>query len=332
MPTAVIRRKTRVQTSDGFELAVTSFFTEQARRAALILPATGVTQDRYEVFATFLAARGWYVVTFDYRGIGSSAASGAFRDQVSMQAWGEKDLTAVIDWVGRETTPQRLVAVAHSIGGQILPLAHNSDRIDAVLGIAIQKGYWRLWDGPTKYGVCAFFRFYVPLCIRLFGYVPLAWAGLHHLEKNAARDYARWTMNLGYTDEREKSLIPRFAQFRAPILALSFADDTRYAPRRAVDFLMRHYYLQAPVWRCHLSPDEWGLAGLGHSGFFNPAQCPAAFWQEASDWLGHASEGRPLRDFTFNVFQRAVPLTDKKRLDPAICRSLSCPEPGSAIS
>jgi len=241
-----------------------------------------------------------------------------------MQAWGEMDLAAVIDWVRNESRPQRLVAIAHSIGGQILPMAPNSDQIDAVLGIAIQKGHWRLWNGPKKYGVYAFFRFYIPLCIRLFGYVPLAWAGLHHLEKNAARDYARWTMHLDYTDNHEESLMHRFAEFRAPILALSFADDTKYAPRPAVDFLVRHYYLQAPVWRCHLSPDELGLAGLGHSGFFDPIQCPAAIWEEASDWLSHASAGRPLREFRFNVFKRAVPLTDKKLLSMPSHHDHSC--------
>jgi len=65
MSTDVIRRETRVRTGDDFELAVTSYYTAHARSAALVLPATGATQDRYQAFASFLAAKGWYAVTFD---------------------------------------------------------------------------------------------------------------------------------------------------------------------------------------------------------------------------------------------------------------------------
>jgi hypothetical protein len=54
------------------------------------------------------------------------------------------------------------------------------------------------------------------------------------------------------------------------VLALSFEDDTAYAPRRAVEVLLRDCCVSAPVVWCHVEPEKLGLRGLGHSGFFDP--------------------------------------------------------------
>jgi predicted alpha/beta hydrolase len=316
-------RRVRIPSDDGLELAATVFGDDTAAlgRAVLILGSVGARQERYAEFARFLADAGWCALTFDYRGIGRSSVNDAARNEVSMQAWGERDLAAMIAFSKVALGARRLAVVCHSIGGQLMPLAANQAEIDAVLAVAVQKGHWRLWDGPNKYLVYGFFRYYIPVCLRLFGRVPLRWVGLDSLESNAARDYARWTLQLDYTAADGTPLTPSFASFQSPILALSFADDTRYAPPRAVDFLMRHYYLRAPVWRCHIHPAQYGLSGLGHSGFFDPLQCPSTFWEETSAWLEHAAEGRPLQDYRFSVLRAVEPLLDKQPLDTITARA-----------
>ena len=304
-----------ISTEDGIRLAATLYRarTRDIQGTALLLPATGSRQGRYGALAGFLADRGWDAVTFDYRGIGGSALPRGEQHRASMLAWGERDLAAVIDWVEHELWPRRLVVVAHSIGGQIIPLAHNHRQIDAVLAVAVQKGHWRLWQGPEKYGVWGFFRVYIPLCLRLLGRVPLGFAGLDDLPANVARDYARWTRRLDYRDAADRDLTPRFAALRAPILGLSFADDRQYAPRAAVDFLMSRYFLRAPVWRSHLQPDALGLPGLGHSGFFDPRLCPARYWEEAARWLHAAADGEA-GGFDFRVLPDVQPLAHKRPL------------------
>lgn len=316
-------RRVTIPSADGLRLAATVFGDDAPglERAVLILGSVGARQERYADFARYLAEAGWYALTFDYRGIGRSTVPVQARNQVSMQAWGERDLAAVIAWAKEALGARRLAVVCHSIGGQLMPMAANHAEIDAALAVAVQKGHWRLWDGPNKYLVYGFFRFYIPLCLRLFGRVPLRWAGLDGLERNAARDYARWTLRLDYAGADGRQLTPSFAAFQAPILALSFADDTRYAPPRAVDFLMRHYYLRAPVWRCHIHPEQYGLAGLGHSGFFDAARCPLVFWKEASDWLEHATQQRPLQAYRFSALREAKPLLDKQPLDLVMARA-----------
>lgn len=300
-----------IASADGIRICLTHYRGCGARppnRAAVILGATGVVQERYAAFARFLAEDGWHVLTFDYRGIGGSTVTPSDLERVSMQAWGEQDLAAVLEWIGIELRPQKLVAIAHSIGGQIIPLARNHSRIQAVLALAVQKGYWKLWSAPHKYLVYGFFRLYIPICLRLFKHVPLGFAGLHRLEAGIARDYARWTLRAGYHGAEEESLNERFAEFRAPILSLSFEDDTTYAPRRTVDFLMQHFYVNAPVLRCHVIPRRIGASRLAHSGFFDARRCPKGLWKEVSTWLKDASLPYAPDNYQFEVLRDVRPL------------------------
>lgn len=90
-------------------------------------------------FAPFLAARGWCVVAFDFRGHGesrppdaASATSFGYDDLVA------RDLPAVFDfagWRAREGLP--VVAIGHSLGGHVTlaALATNAVRADAAVAL-----------------------------------------------------------------------------------------------------------------------------------------------------------------------------------------------------
>lgn len=283
-----------VATADGVPLTLRHYQPvreDGVPRAAVFLSATGATQGRFADYARYLATNGWHAVTFDYRSIGESAVSADLLGKVSMRAWGREDLSAVIDWVSERLGDPAITLVAHSIGGQIAPLARNADRVRAMLAVAVQKGWYRLWPTWRRYAVFGFFRFYVPLCLRLRGNVPLRLVGLDPLERGVAEDYARWTLRPEYLDEHGNSLYDAFARFRAPILALSFEDDVTYAPRPTVDHLFDAFYRSAPVLRAHVHPERLGLKALAHSGFFDPAICPLALWEETEGWLRAAVSG-----------------------------------------
>jgi predicted alpha/beta hydrolase len=287
----------KVRTSDGVSLAVTTYAGEEGRSrdVALVLCAVGARQERYEPFARRLVQEGWQVVTFDYRGIGRSTLTREARESASMRAWGELDLAAVIQWARDTLAPRRLVAVAHSIGGQLIPFAANHPRLDAVALVASQRGCWRHWRGWARWSVWLFFTLYIPLCLRLFGRVPLRFIGLDDLERGIAEDYARWGLAELYLWPSGESRTARFADCTFPLLALSFEDDILYAPKRAVEVLLHDYYVSAPAVWCHIDPGKLNLRGLGHSGFFDPGLCPEGWWAELSAWLREAdfSAGTP---------------------------------------
>src|SRR5262249_28457064 len=161
----------------------------------------------------YMASRGWDVLTFDYRGIGDSRAPAQTEASFTMLDWGEKDLTGVLAWARGELNPRRLVLVGHSIGGQIAAFAANPSGLEALVGVAAQRGYWRYWPGLKKYLVYLFFGAYVPLCLKTRGYLPLTGVGLENLPRGAAADWARWGVNREYRDSRGISLLPRFARF-----------------------------------------------------------------------------------------------------------------------
>lgn len=258
----------------------------------IILPATGARQTRYFDFARFVAKKRWHVITLDYRGFGESKPGSAKIDgRYSMVSWGRYDLDACLTWAKERLGAQKITVLGHSIGGQIIPLASQRHEIDQVVGIATQKGLWKNWHFPRKFGIAAFFKVYVPVCLKLFGRVPLERIGLDDLPKEVARDYVRWTSSYDYTDDKGVSFLDGFHRFRAPILSLSFADDHTYAPKQIVDDLAFNYYRNAPVWRCHLTPQQLSLPRIGHSGFFNNKLVPEALWQDIVTWMNRNLDG-----------------------------------------
>jgi predicted alpha/beta hydrolase len=283
-------RAVRIEAADGFPLALRHYSPQcdvGSPRAAIFLCATAAKQGRFSDYARFLASRGWHAVTFDYRSIGESVTPEGAEHLVSMRAWGREDLSAVIDWTSSQLGDPAIALVTHSIGGQIVPLARNVDRVRAMLAVSVQKGYYRLWPTWRRYAVYAFFRFYVPFFLRMRNHVPLSWAVSHldRLERGVAEDYARWTLRPDYVDDRGHSLHDAYASFVAPILSLSFDDDVIYAPKPTVDRLFEHFYRNAPVLRAHVTPKRCGLQALAHSGFFRPDVCPVLFWEETESWL-----------------------------------------------
>ncbi len=267
-------------------------------RTMIVLPATGARQERYFNFARFFAEHGWHVFTLDYRGMGESNVSALFDMRYSMVSWGRYDLDCCIRWAKDHLMAQRIVVTGHSIGGQIIPLAKHFQDIDAVLAVAAQKGYWKNWPAPHKWVVAAFFKVYMPLCLKIHGYVPLKWFGLDDLPRAVAQDYIRWTTCIDYLDRDDNSFVDRFEQFTAPILSLSFTDDLNYAPERTVDDLAFNYYKNASVWRSHVSPHYYALSAIGHSGFFDPKVMPISAWDDVRNWLDTILYG-PVEKLTF---------------------------------
>ena len=250
--------------------------THATDRAVLINSAMGVRRRYYDAFAHFLAANGFNVVTFDYRGVGDSRNGSLRTDDASLRDWGLLDIPAAIDWIHRELRPRTLSVVGHSAGGQLVGLAPNAKTLERAVLVASQSGSWRLWPGLRKYGLAALW-YTMPLIARAAGYFPSKLLGLgsEDLPRNVATQWAVWGQHRDYlfafNDTRG------YGELRLPILAVSFADDS-YAPRLAVEALLERYPA-ATIDHRHVGP-----RGIKHFGFFRRGVCEE-LWADTVTFL-----------------------------------------------
>src|SRR5205085_6720066 len=106
---------------DGGAAIEARFFTPAARApigAVLIGGAMGVRQAFYGPFAQWLAAQGYLVATFDYRGVGDSRERSLRGFDADLFAWA-RDTDAAIEALQRRAGEVPLYVVGHSLGAQL---------------------------------------------------------------------------------------------------------------------------------------------------------------------------------------------------------------------
>jgi predicted alpha/beta hydrolase len=276
---------------DGFPLAVNSYRPPAPRYRLLINSATGIPKDFYQHFARHAAKRGAWVLTFDYRGIAGSRAPGWQGAAPCMSDWGRLDLASLIDHASDELP---LALLGHSVGGQLPGLADNLHRVKALLGVAAQSGYWRLWPATKQARLGLTWYALVPLLARALGQLPGRFMGGETLPRGVALEWARWCRSPHYmSDAQGAPLRPHFADLRAPARFLCFSDDQAIAPERAVRALAG-FYSGTAVQVQMADPAQWQMKSLGHFGFFR-RQTPLALWDAQLNWLEQALEAPPLR-------------------------------------
>ncbi|WP_299497066.1 hypothetical protein [uncultured Shewanella sp.] len=83
----------------------------------------------------------------NYRDIGESKPEKAdFLNKMKMQDWGEFDFSACISWCQQQYPTLPITCIGHSVGAQLIGLAHNNIALSASLSLSGQSGYWRHWD------------------------------------------------------------------------------------------------------------------------------------------------------------------------------------------
>jgi predicted alpha/beta hydrolase len=278
----------RLPAADGFRLAATLYEPGAVRHGrtgdavVLINPATAAPRGYYDGFARFLTGRGFSVLTYDYRGIGDSRPGSLRGFKARLRDWGEQDMAGMVDWTARHLQPAKLLVVGHSVGGQIVGLAGNNGKVDALLGVAAQNGYYGHWPAPARFDLALRWHLLVPAVSLLFGYVP-GWLGLKEdLPGGVAREWAAWCRRPGFLLDGHEERRHGFERFDRPILAYSFEDDG-YAPRPAVQSLLG-LYRNARVTHRHVAPGEAGAQAIGHFGFFRD-RFRETLWKEAARWL-----------------------------------------------
>jgi len=275
-----------IWTSDGYPLSVTGYTHADSSLDAVLLinSALGVRQEYYRPFAQFMADKGYMAITYDYRGIGRSL-SGHIKDAaISMLLWGTHDLTSFLDWIGDNYPQHRIQCVGHSVGAQLIGLAHNNHKIERVLSVGGQVGYWRFWQGLDRVKSWLNFFILIPILTQIYGYFPGSILGSCDIPAGVIREWARWCRNPNFIVDADGNPIRQyFSAYRGRMLLYSFNDDTLFAPSKAVDELAS-YYSNASKKRCHIDPNDIGRQPIGHFGFFRTA-FRQSLWEDAAAWF-----------------------------------------------
>jgi predicted alpha/beta hydrolase len=265
-----------LKAADGYALGATLYGSGE--RAALILPATGVPQSYYAKFASYLAARGFSVLTFDYRGIGRSLSGDIRKLRARMQDWALLDAAAALAYL----SPHKVSVVGHSFGGQALGLLPDAQRIAAAVIVGSQSGYWRNWPLLGRAWMWPATHFALPGVANLLGYFPAKRLGFgEDLPKGVALQWASWCRHPSYL-VGALGVEDAYARLRVPLRAYAISDDP-FAPLGAVEALAALYPNCAWETR-QVAPRELGVKALGHFGFFRE-RFRDSLWRESADWL-----------------------------------------------
>jgi predicted alpha/beta hydrolase len=277
-------KHTTVAAGDGYPLAVHSFGDSHAARAGvLIVPAMGVEQQYYSDFAHWLAARGYFVVTFDYRGIGHSRRGSLRGFPADVLTWAERDTAAVLALVRERIGDKPLLWIGHSLGGQIFGLVPGHERVRAMVTVTAGGGYWRDFVPRLRRWAPVLWHVVVPLAL-LAGYFPgRALRIVGDVPAGVMRQWRSWCLHPEYLfGVLPPEVRARYAALKLPVLSLSFTDD-EFLSRRNIDSL-HACYAGATVEMQRLSPQDVGVPRIGHFGFFRK-RCESSLWPRVAEWL-----------------------------------------------
>jgi predicted alpha/beta hydrolase len=253
-------------------------------RILIMSSATGAKQTYFKHFALHLNEHGFRVFTYDYSGIGQSAPKSLRGYTTSMADWGRYDLTTMIDYVSENYAYKKLLVSGQSVGGQIHGISPSIHKVDGLINVAAQSGYWKMWKMP--FGVIGLFYWYGMIAItQIFGYFPGKRMNIvNDLPKGVALDWAKWGRSPGYNFDHIENAIEKYNAIKVPLLSYSFSDD-KTAPLNTVEW-MNAKYANCQLTHKHISPSDIGVEFIGHFGFFR-ADCKV-LWddliQEVLKW------------------------------------------------
>lgn len=285
------QRITELTAADGVRL--TGHWWPAAKPSAagtvIINPATGVHARYYHRYAAYIAARGFAVLTYDYRGIGLSRPETLKGSTFTWRQWGEQDFDAALRHALDLDCTGRVLVVGHSIGGFLPGYSPASNQIAAMLSVGGQFGYWGDYARTRRLPLFLKWHVAMPAMTLALGYFPgkrLGW--IEDLPKGVAYGWGlqQDRAEQGLSGQAAEVMRERFAGVATPILSVTMTDD-EFATPKAIRRAMR-YYSRAPVTKILLSPKDLGLARVGHFDLFH-ARHEEGFWRHSLDFL---REGR----------------------------------------
>lgn len=256
--------------------------------AVMIAPATGIKQQFYANFATYLQQNGFAVITFDNSGIGQSLKGSIKNSKANLQSWGEQDMPAVLEQLQKTFPNTHYHLIGHSAGGQLVGLMHNATQLSSLFNFACSSG--KLTNMRLAYQVKAHFFMsgVIPVSNALFGHTKSQWFGMGEpLPKGVAQQWQKWCNAQGYVKSAFGNTVFQhfYNELAMPSLWINASDDDIANNDNVADMLSVFPKLNAQT--LHLTPSEYNLKDIGHMKFFSKRS--AALWPLALDWLNKHS-------------------------------------------
>jgi predicted alpha/beta hydrolase len=282
--------------ADGYQLAAQYWYQPDdesavCRGIVVVNPATAVKASYYHRYARFLAAHGFRVLTYDYRGIGASR-HGSLRDvrHITKLDWGRLDCEAALTWCVLRSCGLPLHVVAHSIGGMTFGLAPSSRYVARCLTVGAQFAYWPDYARTSRCSMWLRWHLLMPLLTCACGYFPAKLLGWHEdLPAGAAYEWAFRGRRLHWAP---RDVVNNFGAMTGEILALDISDDPFGTPI-AVDRLLA-YFENARCYRRSITPASMGEQRIGHFAYFHE-KFRDTLWRQSLNWLCEGSlPGGPL--------------------------------------
>ncbi|WP_110974148.1 alpha/beta fold hydrolase [Acinetobacter sp. WCHAc060042] len=248
------------------------FYTAQATQQTfpiLICPATGITQQFYHHFASWLAEQGYAVLVFDFRGIGKSLHEPLKQSKASIVQWGQLDIPAAVDALLDKTQATQVILLGHSAGGQLLGINPNFKKVAKVVAIAGSTGHVKDLKGRTKLLAPVMFKLIFPIARYTLGYGPTQAIGMgENLPKDVAREWAQFCSKPGYVMNAIGNTVQVdfHHQIRCAITSI-WASDDEIATQANVKGLL-NLYPNAQTGHIELKPQAYGHKSIGHMAMF----------------------------------------------------------------
>jgi len=253
--------------SDSGVLSATVFGKNSTDSILIIASATGVKQAFYQKFSEYVASNDITVITFDYHGIGGSLKKPIKKIKTNAADWGSNDLESIIKYVILNYPKSKRIVLGHSIGGQLVGLAKSAKKLDKVVLVAAQSGYWKYWKGVEKLKM--WFNWYIlfPILLNTFGFLnSKRISGMENLPKNVANQWRKWGMDSEYIFSDKSIIESYYDKLKMDMTAFSIDDDD-FAPKEAVSW-MTEKYCNANMKSIHLKPTDFQVNKIGHFGIF----------------------------------------------------------------
>lgn len=281
-----MQEKKKIRTKDGRTISVTVYPARHSiGKTMIIAPAVQVVQKDYSSFATYFQQLGYNVITFDYRGVGSSAPVLLKGFEAGLHQWAVQDTDAVIRFTQAAFLNQELIYIGHGIGGELIGLAPASQYINKLVLVSSALSCRKLWPWKGRFKI--FWMKRIAWCAnRWCGYFPGSRLGIFRdLPKGVVHEWADWCNNPnGLFDVFPDN---NYRKLQVPLLSVSFSDDW-LTPEKGVEGLLS-YFSGAGISRYHVNAEELGVKRkksccLFETGFRD------SLWVMLQNWLEKKQE------------------------------------------
>lgn len=249
------------------------------RGQVVIAAALGVPQRFYSAWAQWLAANGYAVTTFDYRGHAESLHTPLRKARADLLDWA-KDCAAVAAHAKAQHPQLPLLWVGHSVGAQLPGASAVPLPIDGMLSIASGSGYWRDNAPPTRRKILLWWYGIAPVVTALCGCMPgRKWGLVGDLPAGVIWQWRKWCLHPNYgIGVVGESLHKSYAAARYPVHAFSVEDDEMMSWRSTVSLLS--WYRNSAQSLERIRTLDVPARRIGHFGFFR-AEMETTLWPRA---------------------------------------------------